>query len=1009
MTSCRAYVERIPLGPGYPFRTWRHRSRIQDSGTADQQHQKKPQPILILSLIILLLPANEPWPYTHIIRRMRRVATDTGGGGGEPFPDDGDILHDIPLFADLSLSTTGTTAAALSSPLPPTGPHQQHSTTVPTTASPPCHRRPSYSQSWRRHLGLMPPPNATHKPSKRTHPTEGEEEGATTILLQQQRLRYQDLCHSFPWIEDDDDDDDETTTTTPSDVAHNARSNSLQHPQSSEQQSIVDQQQQYQQQHEQQNQQLDPLSAMVQERDESLQRQRQLELDYKKQQHHHHTRRQRRLVRNRHDTDTPRFQHQQPEEPDPGAAHRQMIDKDLHRLPHPHPAPITTTPTSSSSSSSSTITPITPPPNPPTPIRRVSMLRRVLCALAGAHPEAGYLQGMHEVASHVLYALEREELEMTHHHHQQQQPVDPQPADSKMPQQSTTLEEDTRVSATTPTTIEADCFLLTERIITLLYPAYDVRLSTTTDTIAANAATPQNLLFHNHQQPLALLTRRILQQTRHIQWPLLHDQLMHCTAHTVPAALIFTKWIRLLFSREIATAEETSGNAAPPQPTTTTNPSPTRTLQTNSGGTAANVDGWMPRRRKTHADAVVELWDALFAAAYQVAQQDSTASSSSSSSSYSPRSSSSNDNNNKPPTLRLSTDNDTGAATTTVPPLQRVVEAFCVARLWHHGLTILHLSPHPDLLLHWFMNIPAEDGGSYNEMDKSQGGLSDILTKMRVLLGLETTAKMGSASTLYPVSAEILALTAQRSDESKEPFYASTNSYANNSQVPSRIQQANNSTNSTSTSSSLWENAGLFLSSAAPRLSVLTEQLAAKTQSIQKIISEEWEQHVVSAQPLPEHMRQHQEFNYSRTQSHANQHPLGPPYSPSSMIQQQSRTGCATPHAGSSDIYNLDYYADSTLRQVIHGQESPNANMAPMSSSNSTQPAVSIANNSHTMKSDEATSWSSQLQQQISILHSFVSDQANNGGPATNRVPRQVLEALANLQVLQQEIYRNGQ
>ena len=69
-----------------------------------------------------------------------------------------------------------------------------------------------------------------------------------------------------------------------------------------------------------------------------------------------------------------------------------IIEKDLNRLPHP-------TETAGSASSSQT----------PENEERVNSLREILYIYSQEHKQMGYRQGMHEIASYLLFCLEQEQ------------------------------------------------------------------------------------------------------------------------------------------------------------------------------------------------------------------------------------------------------------------------------------------------------------------------------------------------------------------------------------------------------------------------------------------------------------------------------------------------------------------------------------------------------------------------------------------------------------------------
>jgi Rab-GTPase-TBC domain len=565
---------------------------------------------------------------------------------------------------------------------------------------------------------------------------------------------------------------------------------------------------------------LDPLSAILQEEDEKLIRQQEIDKQYRKE----------RALRKRGVATERKFE----EEPDDAAAWIQLIAKDLHRLPHPH---------TNNHNANNTID------------DRIRILQRVLFRFACIHPAAGYLQGMHEIASYVLYALE--------------------------------LEHDGRTiigtdAITVQDRLEADTYVITERILTMLFAAYDVVVADTSTTDTTNAAAPAPA----STKPLLQMSNRIVAQTGTL-WPALHQHLTAAFRH-IPSQLIFTKWIRLLFSRELDVA--------------------------GTGGSLSAVVETTPL--VCLPDLILKLWDALFEAAYKVSQKQQSS---------------------------------PGVVTTS--SLQLTAEAFCVARLWQHGNTILHLSGHPDLLLHWFMNVPPEPAAD----------VASLIQRMRVVLQLEGL----SAATLpppLPVSTEITALTATSRAALPPPVQQQVYPSSSSAATPSQQQQQY----------SIWDNPGPLLAAAHPRLTSLTEKLAAKTHSIQQRIAQEWE-----------NMQLQLEHQHPEVAAAVRQAP-GLKQSP----QQASKGG----------MYNLDYYTDDPLRQYsnINNDER---------TADGQRPQYTNSTSLSGQRPQQQPAWSDQLQSHWTVLQQFAVTVGQQPGPT---VPPQVWEALADLQVLQQEMRKNG-
>lgn len=148
------------------------------------------------------------------------------------------------------------------------------------------------------------------------------------------------------------------------------------------------------------------------------------------------------------------------------AAALEIIDKDLHRLHHKSMLE-----------------------------NRHDILRQVLYLYQCRHPEPGYRQGMHEIASHLLFSLESDD--------------------------------------TDPAVLGSECWAMLEAVLEPMQPAFDVRRTAT-------------------DQPLEALSRRVLSHVAAAD-PMLHQRLV---ALGVPPAIYLTKWMRLLFGREVEHVEE---------------------------------------------------------------------------------------------------------------------------------------------------------------------------------------------------------------------------------------------------------------------------------------------------------------------------------------------------------------------------------------------------------------------------------------------------------------------
>ena len=262
--------------------------------------------------------------------------------------------------------------------------------------------------------------------------------------------------------------------------------------------------------------QLDPLTALMMEEQSKQERLQELDLRYRKE----------RARRNRGATLQRRIV--ESEEYDENAVTLQIIDKDLHRLPSPSSQTTTSTTTSQQQQ------------------RRRALLRQVLFVYhCTTHPTPGYRQGMHEIASYLLHALEQEQEQ----------------------HDNAILDDDNEMERAA-----AHTFALLCAVLEPMQPAFDVVVVTTTPTTTTvtpsspttgatsptttravgdnnnnnNNATRGTIM--NEKQPLVALGRRILQWTGHY-----HPTLLLCLQQQVqvPPQLYLTKWIRLLYSREL--------------------------------------------------------------------------------------------------------------------------------------------------------------------------------------------------------------------------------------------------------------------------------------------------------------------------------------------------------------------------------------------------------------------------------------------------------------------------
>ncbi|CAJ1958630.1 unnamed protein product [Cylindrotheca closterium] len=213
---------------------------------------------------------------------------------------------------------------------------------------------------------------------------------------------------------------------------------------------------------------IDPLTAMVMEQEAHESRKAELYLKYRKEK----ARRNRGLA-----TETRVVQG---ETDGVDEATLNIIDKDLNRLPHP---------------TESGLGP-NAPNRTPKQESRMGWLREVLYIYAREHPQIGYRQGMHEVASYILFVLELEKKTYPDH-----------PLFNPM---------------------LSVCFDLLERTLEQVQTAYDV----------------------SGEESLQRMSNSILNKI-HQNDPDLF-RLLSTNPNIPPPPIYCTRWLRLLFSREVA-------------------------------------------------------------------------------------------------------------------------------------------------------------------------------------------------------------------------------------------------------------------------------------------------------------------------------------------------------------------------------------------------------------------------------------------------------------------------
>lgn len=205
---------------------------------------------------------------------------------------------------------------------------------------------------------------------------------------------------------------------------------------------------------------VDPLTAMMMEEQSKQERMQELDLKYRKE----------RAMRRNRGVDTQRVI--ESEDYDETAVTLQIIDKDLARLPQ----------------------------EATSPTERIDVLRQILFIYhCTTTPSPGYRQGMHEIASFLLLALEMEKGGVLDEH------------------------------------AAADTYHLLCAVLKPLQPAFDVK-------------------EEMDKTPLVSLGKRIMQSTA-MYHPALTQNLQQRLY--IPPELFLTKWIRLLYGRELIKPFET--------------------------------------------------------------------------------------------------------------------------------------------------------------------------------------------------------------------------------------------------------------------------------------------------------------------------------------------------------------------------------------------------------------------------------------------------------------------
>ena len=224
---------------------------------------------------------------------------------------------------------------------------------------------------------------------------------------------------------------------------------------------------------------LDPLTAMVQATESEEKRLAAMDLEYRKAQ----------ALRNRGKAAARLLP--ESEEYDEELATLQVIDKDLARLANPHHDGRTNSNNNSNDSEETA-----------QKVARKELLRQVLFVYHCENNDPGYRQGMHEIASYLLFALELDN--------------------------SGKIDAEYQASLT---------YHLLEKVLHGMAAAYDVQ---------NNISSKGTATVHG-SNTLQLIGRRVDHIVR-THDPLLGQRLAKLQ---VPPQMYFTKWIRLLFAREV--------------------------------------------------------------------------------------------------------------------------------------------------------------------------------------------------------------------------------------------------------------------------------------------------------------------------------------------------------------------------------------------------------------------------------------------------------------------------
>mmetsp|Transcript_2344 Transcript_2344/g.3136 ORF Transcript_2344/g.3136 Transcript_2344/m.3136 type:complete len:651 (+) Transcript_2344:67-2019(+) len=165
---------------------------------------------------------------------------------------------------------------------------------------------------------------------------------------------------------------------------------------------------------------------------------------------------------------------------------------------------------------------------------RSELLSQILFVYAKEHPALGYRQGMHEILSYIFLAIETDLLE----HGVKAENVSLAGLNDvgEDKESDETKEEDVRILDAAK--IMHDAFILFECVMSSLAPAYDAQI--------IQSAEQRD---YQSESPMEVMSRSIVSKIRHVAGD--EELYRHITNMNVPPQLYCTRWVRLMFSREV--------------------------------------------------------------------------------------------------------------------------------------------------------------------------------------------------------------------------------------------------------------------------------------------------------------------------------------------------------------------------------------------------------------------------------------------------------------------------